>query len=219
MNSAPSQIEVQLSQLITRLQNQGNNGDVDKLALRLHEQYPGDIGVFSVYLLNYVILKPGEGLYMGANEPHAYISGDCFECMATSDNVVRAGLTPKFKDIGTLCNMLTYAAGAPQLLSGVIANSGENGNTRVYAPPVEEFQVELVTATGPEAYPLRPSQGPTILVVNEGHGRLSCENGSDIEVKRGAVLFACAGTASSLIPNKGESIVAYRACVNDAFWR
>jgi mannose-6-phosphate isomerase len=219
MNSAAPQIEEQLHQLVTRLKTQDNNDDTDKLALRLHEQYPGDIGVFSVYLLNHVILKPGEGLYMGANEPHAYISGDCFECMATSDNVVRAGLTPKFKDVSTLCNMLTYAAGAPQLLSGVIATSAENGNTRVYAPPVEEFQVEVITATGPDAYPLRPSQGPTILVVNEGSGKLTGVEGGDIEVKRGTVLFACAGIASFLLPNEGESVVAYRACVNDAFWR
>jgi mannose-6-phosphate isomerase class I len=28
--------------------------------------------------------------------------------MACSDNVVRAGLTPKFKDVAVLCDMLTY---------------------------------------------------------------------------------------------------------------
>ena len=28
--------------------------------------------------------------------------------MALSDNVVRAGLTPKFKDVKTLCDMLHY---------------------------------------------------------------------------------------------------------------
>ena len=37
------------------------------------------------------VLEPGQALYLGANEPHAYISGDCAEVMATSDNVVRAG--------------------------------------------------------------------------------------------------------------------------------
>lgn len=39
---------------------------------------------------------------MNSNEPHAYISGNCIECMANSDNVVRAGLTPKYKDVKTL---------------------------------------------------------------------------------------------------------------------
>ena len=40
----------------------------------------------------------------------AYLFGDCVECMATSDNVVRAGLTPKFKDVDRLCEMLTYSS-------------------------------------------------------------------------------------------------------------
>ena len=45
---------------------------------------------------------------MGANVPHAYIHGDILECMALSDNVVRVGLTPKFKDIETMYHMLHY---------------------------------------------------------------------------------------------------------------
>jgi hypothetical protein len=45
---------------------------------------------------------------MGPNEPHAYLSGDCVEAMALSDNVVRAGLTPKPRDVATLCRMLHY---------------------------------------------------------------------------------------------------------------
>jgi mannose-6-phosphate isomerase class I len=78
------------------------------LVLRLENQYPSDIGVIAAFFLNHVKLKPGEALFLGANEPHAYLSGECVECMATSDNVVRAGLTPKFIDVPTLCSMLTY---------------------------------------------------------------------------------------------------------------
>ena len=65
------------------------------------------------YLLNYCCLEPGEALFLAANEPHAYISGDCAEVMATSDNVIRAGLTPKWKDVDTLCDSLTYTDGNP----------------------------------------------------------------------------------------------------------
>lgn len=78
------------------------------LVLNLEKQYPDDVGVIAAFFLNYVKLSPGEALYLGANEPHAYIKGECIECMATSDNVVRAGLTPKFRDVQTLCAMLTY---------------------------------------------------------------------------------------------------------------
>jgi mannose-6-phosphate isomerase len=38
-----------------------------------------------------------QAIYLAANEPHAYLSGQIMECMATSDNVVRAGLTPKLR--------------------------------------------------------------------------------------------------------------------------
>lgn len=81
---------------------------IEDVVFRLHNDYPGDRGIFGPLLLNYLRLSPGECFFMGPNEPHAYISGDCIECMALSDNVVRAGLTPKFKDISTLCNMLHY---------------------------------------------------------------------------------------------------------------
>ncbi len=49
-----------------------------------------------------------QAIYLAANEPHAYLSGELVECMATSDNVVRAGLTPKLRDTEVLCSSLTY---------------------------------------------------------------------------------------------------------------
>lgn len=75
----------------------------------LLQDYPNDPGVFFVFLLNTIHLTRGEAIFLSANEPHAYISGDCIEIMASSDNVVRAGLTSKFKDIQTLCSMLTFS--------------------------------------------------------------------------------------------------------------
>lgn len=80
----------------------------EELALRLEKQYPGDIGVLSLFFLNYIKLCPGEAVYLDADVPHAYLSGEIVECMAASDNVVRAGFTPKYIDTETLCSMLTY---------------------------------------------------------------------------------------------------------------
>lgn len=102
-----------ITSLISRLENENNDinnedNSLQLLLIRLSQEYPGDIGIFSPLLMNYLQLKPGDSFYIGANEPHAYLRGDCIECMALSDNVVRAGLTPKFKDINTLCEMLTY---------------------------------------------------------------------------------------------------------------
>ena len=51
--------------------------------------------MFCTILLNVINLKPGEAVFLAANEPHAYISGDCVEVMACSDNVVMHGLHAK----------------------------------------------------------------------------------------------------------------------------
>ena len=82
--------------------------DIDGLICRLNRDFPGDVGVLCPLVLNCIHLAPGQSFFMAADEPHAYISGDCVECMAPSDNVVRSGLTPKFKDVDVLCDMLTY---------------------------------------------------------------------------------------------------------------
>ena len=56
-------------------------------------------------------LAPGQAIFLPANVPHAYLAGEIIECMAASDNVIRAGLTPKFKDTRVLCSSLTYEQG------------------------------------------------------------------------------------------------------------
>jgi mannose-6-phosphate isomerase len=81
---------------------------LDALILRLHAHFPGDRGLMGPLFLNYLRLGPGQAFVMEANEPHAYLSGDILECMACSDNVVRVGLTPKYRDVPTLLEMLTY---------------------------------------------------------------------------------------------------------------
>lgn len=42
---------------------------------KLYAFYPEDVGCFCLFFLNYLELKPGEALFLAANEPHAYISG------------------------------------------------------------------------------------------------------------------------------------------------
>ncbi|CAD7930585.1 unnamed protein product [Amoebophrya sp. A25] len=81
---------------------------LQRLILRLNEEFPGDVGVFSVFFLNYVQADRGNFLFCEAFVPHAYLSGDCVECMALSDNVIRAGLTPKFKDVDLLLQCVKY---------------------------------------------------------------------------------------------------------------
>src|SRR6202012_368497 len=66
------------------------------------EDYPGDAGVALTLLLNYVRLAPGEAIYLGAGNVHAYLRGTGVEIMANSDNVLRCGLTAKHVDVPEL---------------------------------------------------------------------------------------------------------------------
>ncbi|CAH1451649.1 unnamed protein product [Lactuca virosa] len=84
-------ISTSLSRLISRLNREKETRELsskEELVLKLEKQYPNDVGVLAALLLNHLILNPGEALYIGANDPHAYLTGECVECMAASDNVV-----------------------------------------------------------------------------------------------------------------------------------
>ncbi|KAL6178515.1 hypothetical protein ACLB2K_050033 [Fragaria x ananassa] len=181
----------------------------EQLVLELERQYHDDIGVICAFFLNYVKLSPGEALYLGANEPHAYVFGDCVECMATSDNVVRAGLTPKHRDVKTLCSMLTYNQGCPEILKGVALNSYV---TR-YLPPFDEFEVDRCHLPQGESVEFPAVQGPSIFVVNFGEGIIyTSDFTGDINITQGEVLFVPAGTEIGI--TSASELHIYRAGVN-----
>uniref|UniRef100_A0ACD5V9R4 Uncharacterized protein n=1 Tax=Avena sativa TaxID=4498 RepID=A0ACD5V9R4_AVESA len=140
----------------------------EQLILSLATQYPDDVGVVAALLLNYIKLSPGEAIYIGANEPHAYLSGECIECMATSDNVVRAGLTHKYRDVKTFCSMLTYNQVFPEILRGVPVQTF----VRRYTPPCDEFEVDCCLLPPGEMVVMSTAQSPSIVLVLAGEGEI-----------------------------------------------
>ncbi|XVF71627.1 hypothetical protein PTKIN_Ptkin12aG0054300 [Pterospermum kingtungense] len=183
----------------------------EQLVLQLEKQYPGDIGVISAFFFNYVKLNPGEALYLGANEPHAYLSGECIECMAASDNVVRAGLTPKHRDIQTLCSMLTYKQGYPEILKGFPLTPYI---TR-YLPPFSEFEVDrcILPKGGSTVFPAIP--GPSIFLAFVGEGTMRTGSWEDM-VTEGDVLFAPTNTEITITTT--SELQLFRAGVNSRFF-
>ncbi|CCW62806.1 unnamed protein product [Phytomonas sp. EM1] len=109
----------------------------DDLFVRLYGQYMDDVGCWMVYFLNYVHLQPGQALFLSDSEPHAYLSGDGVEIMACSDNVVRAGLTPKWKDVKLLIEMLRYdTSGLDSAMHERNSEEDSNGwQIQMYNPP------------------------------------------------------------------------------------
>ena len=155
----------------------------------VNTDFPGDVGVLSLFFLNLLDLKPGDSIYLGANEIHAYLSGDCVECMACSDNVIRAGLTPKFKDVKQLLASLNYAGSSAT--SKLFQPKVLDSNTNVFSPPVSDFAVVQITLTAesPSEHTLKLPKAPGILLVLNGSRTLRIQGHSDLVLKRGSIVF------------------------------
>jgi mannose-6-phosphate isomerase len=185
-----------------------------ELVGRLHGQFGPDYGLFVLFFLNFVTLQPGEALFLQADDIHAYISGDIVECMASSDNVVRAGFTPKFKDVDTLVSMLTYSyapideqkmhpADYPYATLNRAAYSSGSTVT-LYDPPIDEFSVVRSSLRGSGAKAtFDPLDGPSIIICTAGKGKISV--GPTVqEIKEGYVFFVGA-TAECVLESEGAS--------------
>jgi len=131
-----SDLETALAALEKRLQNKQSLSEKEVLFLELRAKYHTDIGLFVIFFLNLLHLQKGQGVFLKAGLPHAYVLGNIVECMANSDNVVRAGLTPKFKDVKTLTEILTYEMERPE-----IYRPSEKEQQFVYRVPTDEFSV------------------------------------------------------------------------------
>ena len=81
--------------------------------VRIAGDHPGDLGIVASLLLRHAVLRPGEAVFLPAGGLHAYLHGTGVELLANSDNVVRAGLTPKHIDVPELLRLVDPAVGVP----------------------------------------------------------------------------------------------------------
>lgn len=184
------------------LSNSENFNKIDKGLLKLicdlDKLYPGDPGVFAPFFLNYIKLAPGQAVYLKANKLHAYLKGECIECMACSDNVVRAGLTTKYRDVETLLGMLDYESvksSGDILLKGIEHPSNP---TVISFAPTEEFKVDKITVTQKNAldgeYNLSPLESGSFFIVLGG--KALTRNFFDLDVEH----KLCLGSAGFVPP-------------------
>lgn len=219
MTADPDLLSKQVELLVSRFKA-GNEHESERkvkdLVLRLDEQFPGDIGIFCAFVLNYVELEPGEAIYLGAGEPHAYVSGDIIECMANSDNVIRAGLTPKLRDIPNLISTLTYNSAPPSAqrlqTSSFPAEASAASFTTLYDPPIPEFSVLRVVIPQGKSEDHPGVAGPSLAIITAGGGKIKWQNGES-EVVEGEVIFIAARTGVQWESGTEEGLVVYRAFV------
>lgn len=166
---------------------------------RLAALYPNDVGVVSALLLQLVHLEPGEAIYLGAGNLHAYLEGTGVEIMASSDNVLRGGLTKKHVDVPELLRVLDFGAEAPAVLRPRAIDAHES----VYDTPAREFRLSRIRVGGAVT---RATRGPEILLVTDGAARA---NG--LALAQGASVFVPADTKSYTL--EGDATV-FRATPN-----
>lgn len=185
----------------------------------INSDFTGDVGVLSLFFLNLLNLQPGESIYLGANEIHAYLSGDCIECMACSDNVIRAGLTPKYKDVKTLLASLNYS-GSPAA-SKLFTPKKINEHCKVFCPPVKDFAVAEIClpSESSKEFNVNLPKAAGILLCLKGSRVLRLQGHSDIALTRGSIVFIAADNMANieLLQNgnkNSENFIAYLATEN-----
>ncbi|MFI7483957.1 mannose-6-phosphate isomerase, class I [Kocuria sp. M1R5S2] len=174
----------------------------------LDAEHPGDPGVLIALLLNRVALRPGQALYLPAGNIHAYLHGLGIEVMASSDNVLRGGLTTKHVDVPELLKTVVFEPLAPPVLAPERTAPGQE----LFRPPFEEFQLQLLrlepgTANGRGA-PSRAQlvqEGPVVVLAVTG----------DVDVQAGPERLTLPRGESVFVP-AAESPVVLSAGSSDA---
>jgi mannose-6-phosphate isomerase len=161
-------------------------GEMARALVALGNAYPGDRGILAALLLNVVTLQPGEGMFLGPGNMHAYLHGVGVEVMANSDNVLRGGLTGKHIDVDELMRVVRFKAEEPSLLSV----DAVGPRTYHYATSAPEFTVWRVD---PGTTPVHvPGTGARIGIVLDGDAHLT--SGTEtLHLERGEAVLLSAG--------------------------
>jgi mannose-6-phosphate isomerase len=177
-------------------------------ARRLAQLYPEDAGVIVALMLNLIVLRPGSALYLPPRSLHAYLGGLGVEIMASSDNVLRGGLTPKHVDVPELLQVLDFE---PMLVEPLLPQPTPTGE-QLYPTPAREFRLSRLEIE-PEKSFGTSLRGPEILFCLRGSLTGSTYDGRKTELLRGHAAFVSAATRSYELHGQGT---VFRAAVGAA---
>jgi mannose-6-phosphate isomerase len=158
---------------------------------RLAAAYPTDPAVVGVLLLNFLTLRPWQGLYVQPGQIHGYLRGTGVEILGGSDNVIRGGLTPKPVSVSELRAILAVDAAVP----AVVDLDPLVGGEQVWPTARPEFELrrKQVGAPGAPASEHLASAGPAVLFCLEGKLHI-CDRDGALAIGPGESAFAFAGT-------------------------
>jgi phosphomannomutase len=212
MTMAQPQVDALLVPLVARLEAEEAAGRLGRespgfWALRAARSFPlagghRDRGIVSVYLLNLVRLRPGQGTYQPAGTLHAYLEGANVELMANSDNVLRGGLTAKHVDVPELLATLSFRDGRPPILEG----RASSGTSREYETPAEEFALDRIEVTQGVPYSGGREHSADTLIVVDGAAAVIAA-GRALALPRGAAAIVPAGVSYSIAARSPQAVL------------
>lgn len=153
-----------LNQLEKFIVSKESHDEKEVLFLQLKKKYTkADVGLLSIFLLNHLTLSKGEAIFLYSGVPHAYLSGNIIECMANSDNVVRAGLTPKFVDVDNLVKILDYNLTLPKTI-----RINDNSQISDYKVPISDFEISVLKLNKDEDFNIEIDNKPIVILLISG---------------------------------------------------
>ena len=165
--------------------------------------YDNDPGILAPLFLNVYVLNPGEALYQGPGELHAYVEGTGIELMSNSDNVLRGGLTPKHVDVEELLKVLNFESGARGILKSVEKNPG----VFEYITPSEEFSLGFLKVDQNISVEINNREFIEIIICISGNAVLSSKEGT-ITISKGESLLVPASIDSYTLNGRAEIFTA-----------
>ena len=174
------------------------------LAERLNLLYPGDSGVVLSLLLNHIYLEPGEALFLDAGNPHAYIQGLGIEVMASSDNVLRGGLTQKNVDLPELESVINYEVSGQPIISPREISKG----LFHYECAAEDFILYRAELSGSVVMADLNLPGESIVLCTAGEVAISNSIDEREVLRRGEAAYIAADSSRFTLVGSGTVFIA-----------
>ena len=162
--------------------------------------------------MNFLTLNAGDAIFIPADAPHAYLSGDIVECMPRSNNVLNTGFCPRADrdSIELFTASLTFSPHMAKevMLSSKKSDKGLMGKTLEYAPAMSEFNMLKTDLKAGEMEVIAKVDGPSVLFATGGAGNMHV-NGQGYDMKAGYVYFV--GQGVDVAYDTDKALVVYRA--------
>jgi mannose-6-phosphate isomerase len=161
-----------------------------KWLIKIGLLYPARPDVVASLLFNLVHLKPGVARYIAPGQVHAYLGGLVIEIMASSDNVVRGGLTPKRVDVPSFLSMIDWTRGNSFRSEGI-----ESGQITTWTPPVDDFVLSRIKCSGILQWV--EVKAPLVLFAI-AQGATVFRGAESLDLKQGDSIFVAPGSPISI---------------------